>query len=259
MRNEQFLAPMDLFQCSPPAAEHMNSNSQLTKRPSFAYNGGKRRGFGRAFFPRLATAVPLQHAHQWAYGRNPAFYDYENVGREIRQLRPSQCVFQRQRCDELTFFSWYYIDANQKSPSWTGVPYFWNFMTRQAPSVGPVAQPLGGPAARGPGAAELQRRGVPAYAGGGAGDGAHHPGDGTDRCPQLRRRQPALSTYTFQDIRFLHVLGTIRLRQSFAQNEQENRLGGAPLSRFPFFFPLISRVTRVCLAAIRRDSLSMWV
>ena len=28
---------------------------------------------------------------------------------------------------------WYYIDANNKAPAWTGVEYFYNFMTRPKP------------------------------------------------------------------------------------------------------------------------------
>ena len=36
-------------------------------------------------------------------------------------------------------FGWYYIDANRKAPAWTGVEYLRNFLTRTAPSVGPVA------------------------------------------------------------------------------------------------------------------------
>lgn len=36
-------------------------------------------------------------------------------------------------------FGWYYINANQKSPSWTGVPYLYNFLTRQSISAGPKA------------------------------------------------------------------------------------------------------------------------
>ena len=36
-------------------------------------------------------------------------------------------------------FGWYYIDSNNKSPAWTGVPFFYNFMTRNDESVGPVA------------------------------------------------------------------------------------------------------------------------
>lgn len=35
---------------------------------------------------------------------------------------------------------WYYRNANDKAPAWTGVQYFYNFMTRKTASVGPVAQ-----------------------------------------------------------------------------------------------------------------------
>ena len=38
-------------------------------------------------------------------------------------------------------FGWYYIDANQKAPAWTGVPYLWNFLTRKMPSIGPLGEP----------------------------------------------------------------------------------------------------------------------
>lgn len=37
-------------------------------------------------------------------------------------------------------FGWYYIDANQKAPAWTGVPYLWNFLTRKSFSVGPAGE-----------------------------------------------------------------------------------------------------------------------
>ena len=36
-------------------------------------------------------------------------------------------------------FGWYYIDANNKAPAWTGVEYFYRFMTREAQNPGPVA------------------------------------------------------------------------------------------------------------------------
>lgn len=95
------------------------------------------RGGEPCAFLQTTTAVPpVLYAHQWAYGRNPAFYDYENVGGDCTNFA-SQCVFAGSGVMNFTpDFGWYYIDANQKSPSWTGVPYFWNFMTRQAPSVG---------------------------------------------------------------------------------------------------------------------------
>ena len=37
---------------------------------------------------------------------------------------------------------WYYLDGNHKAPAWTGVPYFYRFLTRSAPSRGPVGSRL---------------------------------------------------------------------------------------------------------------------
>lgn len=82
------------------------------------------------FFADYDRSAAVLYAHQWAYGRNPAFYDYENVGGDCTNFA-SQCVFAGSGVMNFTpDFGWYYIDANQKSPSWTGVPYFWNFMTQ---------------------------------------------------------------------------------------------------------------------------------
>ena len=36
-------------------------------------------------------------------------------------------------------FGWYYINANDKAPAWTGVEYLYNFLTRRTPSAGPFA------------------------------------------------------------------------------------------------------------------------
>lgn len=81
----------------------------------------------------------VRYAHRWAYGRNPAFYDYENIGGDCTNFA-SQCVFAGSGVMNYEpTFGWYYIDANRKAPAWTGVEYFYNFMTREKPSVGPVA------------------------------------------------------------------------------------------------------------------------
>ena len=79
----------------------------------------------------------LRYAHRWAYSRNPAYYDYENLGGDCTNFA-SQCLYAGTGIMNLTpTYGWYYIDANQKSPSWTGVPYFYNFITRQEESRGP--------------------------------------------------------------------------------------------------------------------------
>ena len=71
------------------------------------------------FFADYDRSAAVLYAHQWAYGRNPAFYDYENVGGDCTNFA-SQCVFAGSGVMNFTpDFGWYYIDANQKSPSWT--------------------------------------------------------------------------------------------------------------------------------------------
>ena len=80
------------------------------------------------------------YAHRWAYGRNPAFYDYENLGGDCTNFA-SQCIYVGSGVMNFTpTFGWYYIDANHKSPSWTGVPYLFDFLTRHLQSVGPAGE-----------------------------------------------------------------------------------------------------------------------
>ncbi len=80
------------------------------------------------------------YAHRWAYGRNPAFYDYENLGGDCTNFA-SQCIYAGSGVMNFTpTFGWYYIDANQKAPAWTGVPYLYNFLTREEESPGPAAR-----------------------------------------------------------------------------------------------------------------------
>ena len=82
-------------------------------------------------------AAALEYAHRWAYGRNPAYFDYEELGGDCTNFA-SQCLYAGVGVMNYTpTFGWYYIDANRKAPAWTGVPYFYNFMTRQEISPGP--------------------------------------------------------------------------------------------------------------------------
>lgn len=79
----------------------------------------------------------IAYAHKWAYGRNPAYYDYELLGGDCTNFA-SQCLYAGVGVMNFTpTFGWYYRDANQKAPAWTGVPYFYNFMTRKESTPGP--------------------------------------------------------------------------------------------------------------------------
>jgi hypothetical protein len=79
----------------------------------------------------------VMYAHEWAYGRNPLYYDYEDIGGDCTNFA-SQCLYAGSGIMNYTpTFGWYYLGADRKSPSWTGVPYFFNFLTRGGSTVGP--------------------------------------------------------------------------------------------------------------------------
>lgn len=84
-------------------------------------------------------AAAVAYAHQWAYGRNPAFYNYEELGGDCTNFA-SQCLYAGSGVMNYTpTFGWYYLNANQKAPAWTGVEYFYNFLLRKEKTQGPFA------------------------------------------------------------------------------------------------------------------------
>lgn len=154
-------------------------------------------------------SAAIAYAHKWAYGRNPAYYDYEEIGGDCTNFA-SQCLYEGVGImNYMPTYGWYYIDANRKAPAWSGVQYFYNFMTREEISPGPVAVQTGINGIIPGDFVQLQFQaevfghtpivveiGYPPTL-----DNilvAAHSYD-TDWRP--------LSSYTFQKIRFLHILG----------------------------------------------------
>lgn len=69
-------------------------------------------------------AAAVAYAHKWAYGRNPEYYDYSEIGGDCTNFA-SQCLYQGAPVMNYTpTYGWYYIDANQKAPAWSGVHFF---------------------------------------------------------------------------------------------------------------------------------------
>ncbi|HHU42923.1 MAG: amidase domain-containing protein [Bacillota bacterium] len=70
-----------------------------------------------------------KYAKQWAFKRNPAYLDFSNLGGDCTNFA-SQCIFAG--CEVMNYtpiYGWYYQSADNKSPSWTGVKFLYNFLT----------------------------------------------------------------------------------------------------------------------------------
>ena len=81
----------------------------------------------------------VAYAHQWAYRRNPAFLDFQELGGDCTNFA-SQCIFAGAGIMNYTpVYGWYYINGNNRTASWTGVVYLYNFLT-QNEGVGPYAR-----------------------------------------------------------------------------------------------------------------------
>lgn len=69
-----------------------------------------------------------EYARKWAYSRNPNYYNYDAIGGDCTNF-VSQCIFAG--CNQMNYSKtngWYYINGNNKSPSWTGVEFLYNFL-----------------------------------------------------------------------------------------------------------------------------------
>lgn len=80
----------------------------------------------------------LTYARTWAFGRNPLFLNFAGIGGDCTNFI-SQCVYAG--CCVMNYaptFGWYYISADDRAPAWTGVQYFYNFMTANE-GAGPYA------------------------------------------------------------------------------------------------------------------------
>lgn len=87
-------------------------------------------------YDRAAAAA---YARKWAYGRNPAYYDFNDIGGDCTNFA-SQCVYAG--CGVMNYtpvFGWFYISTNNRTPSWTGVEFLYKFLTGND-GVGPFAE-----------------------------------------------------------------------------------------------------------------------
>lgn len=144
----------------------------------------------------------VAYARRWALSRNPAYYDFEDLGGDCTNFA-SQCIFAGAGVMNYTpVTGWFYRTANDRTASWTGVEFLYNFLTA---NEGP------GPFAREVPESEAQPGDVVQL---GGRNGFYH-------CPVIIATEPRilvaahsydaldrpLSSYVYEKARFLHILG----------------------------------------------------
>jgi len=81
----------------------------------------------------------VNYAFIWWNSTNPRFYNYEGLGGDCTNFA-SQCIYAG---SEIMNFNrqggWFYLNPNDKSPSWTGVDFLKNFLLNNR-TKGPFAR-----------------------------------------------------------------------------------------------------------------------
>lgn len=147
----------------------------------------------------------VAYARKWAFKRNPAYYNFENLGGDCTNFA-SQCVYAGSGIMNYTpVFGWYYINANNRTASWTGVEYFYNFMTGNTDGAGPFAEETD--------ASKLEIGDV-IQLGRANGDFYHSPvvvgfsgGQPLIAAHSYDAYGRPINSYKFEKIRYIHILG----------------------------------------------------
>ena len=87
--------------------------------------------------------LAVAYARQWAFRRNPAYYNFQNVGGDCTNFA-SQCLYAGTGImNDTPDLGWYYVSLTNRAAAWTGVEYFYNFLTNNVAGVGDGAGPFG--------------------------------------------------------------------------------------------------------------------
>lgn len=81
----------------------------------------------------------IAYAHKWVYKRNPAYLDFSNLGGDCTNFI-SQCLYNG--CKTMNgskITGWYYYSSYNRTASWTGVSFLYNFLTGNT-GIGPFAK-----------------------------------------------------------------------------------------------------------------------
>lgn len=76
------------------------------------------------------VANAIAYARRWALDRNPLFENYTGRGGDCTNF-VSQCILAGScKMNFTKDFGWYYLSDTCRAPAWTGVEFFYDFMTQ---------------------------------------------------------------------------------------------------------------------------------
>ena len=85
--------------------------------------------------------LAVEYAHKWVHSRNPKYYDYSDIGGDCTNFI-SQCIYAGSHVmNYAKDMGWYYINANNKAPAWSGVEFLYKFIINNK-SAGPYGKEL---------------------------------------------------------------------------------------------------------------------
>ena len=81
----------------------------------------------------------LAYAGEWALFRNPKYMDFSNMGGDCTNFA-SQCLYAGAGAmNYQKSLGWYYLSPGKRSPSWSGVHFFHEFLVNNK-GLGPYAE-----------------------------------------------------------------------------------------------------------------------
>lgn len=71
----------------------------------------------------------VEYARRYAFSRNPLFYNFQGIGGDCTNF-VSQAILAGSCVMNYTpDFGWYYRSVEDRAPAWSGVEFFWQYMT----------------------------------------------------------------------------------------------------------------------------------
>lgn len=93
-------------------------------------------------FKQYDRVKAKEYAKKWAYSRNPKYYNFDNIGGDCTSF-VSQCIYNGSGVMNYNKNTgWYYNSINNRSPSWTGVDFFYKFLINNK-GIGPRGEVVG--------------------------------------------------------------------------------------------------------------------